>query len=54
MPEGLEQRYQYYTCAQIDKIRLSGFRHGLLTLEEAIHDYVTNYLLQDQRGESDL
>lgn len=53
MPDGLEQRYQYYTCAQIDKIRLSGFRHELSSLEEATHDYVVNYLLKDQRGESD-
>lgn len=53
MPDGLEQRYQYYTCAQIDKIRLSGLRYPLLSLEEAIHDYVTNHLLKDQREESD-
>ncbi|MDQ7781447.1 MAG: ADP-glyceromanno-heptose 6-epimerase [Desulfomonilaceae bacterium] len=50
MPEGLEKRYQYYTCAQIDKIRLSGYRHPLTSLEDAIHDYVTEYLLKDQRS----
>lgn len=53
MPEGLEKRYQYYTSAQTDKIRLSGFRQTLTPLEDAIYDYVTGYLLKDQRGHAD-
>jgi ADP-L-glycero-D-manno-heptose 6-epimerase len=44
MPEGLEQRYQYYTCAQSDKLRASGFREDFFTLEDAVRDYVVNYL----------
>jgi ADP-L-glycero-D-manno-heptose 6-epimerase len=52
MPEGLEKTYQYYTCAKMDKIRFAGFRQKFLSLEEAIHDYVVNYLEKDTRSET--
>ena len=52
MPEGLEKRYQYYTCAQVDKLRAAGFSEEFATLEDAVQDYVANYLEQDARGES--
>lgn len=54
MPDGLAQKYQYYTCAQMEKIRFSGFKHPFLSLEEAVHDYVVHYLEKDLRGTSDL
>jgi ADP-L-glycero-D-manno-heptose 6-epimerase len=44
MPEGLEKRYQYYTCAELDKLRASGFRGNFHDLEDAARDYVLNYL----------
>lgn len=47
MPEGLEQRYQYYTCAQSDKLRAAGFREDFFSLEDAVRDYVVNYLEKD-------
>ncbi len=47
MPEGLERRYQYFTCAQPDKLRAAGFREELTSLEEAVRDYVENYLKRD-------
>ena len=53
MPEGLEKRYQYYTCAQVDKLRAAGFSDKFATLEDAVQDYVENYLEQDVRRESD-
>lgn len=44
MPDGLETRYQYHTCAQMDKLRAAGFNGEFLSLEESINDYVVNYL----------
>ncbi len=44
MPDGLEARYQYHTCAQMDKLRAAGFNGEFLSLEESINDYVVNYL----------
>jgi ADP-L-glycero-D-manno-heptose 6-epimerase len=53
MPEGLEKRYQYYTAADVRKLRDSGFGAEFTSLEEAIQDYVVNYLEKDPRGETD-
>jgi ADP-L-glycero-D-manno-heptose 6-epimerase len=52
MPEGLEKRYQYYTCAQVEKLRAAGFRDEFRTLEDAVQDYVVNYLEPNAKGES--
>lgn len=53
MPEGLEKRYQYYTCAETSKIRTAGYERAFTPLEEAVRDYVRNYLEQDPRGETE-
>lgn len=46
MPEGLRAKYQYFTQAQIDKLRLvSGYRKAFTSLEDGIADYVKNYLI---------
>ncbi|GAB4297508.1 MAG: ADP-glyceromanno-heptose 6-epimerase [Desulfuromonadia bacterium] len=45
MPEGIRDRYQYYTCADVSKLRRAGFSGRCHTLEEAIADYVQSYLL---------
>ncbi len=52
MPEGLEKRYQYYTCAEVEKLRAAGFSDEFATLEDAVQDYIANYLEKDPRGES--
>ncbi len=39
MPESLRDKYQYYTCLDINKLRQAGFDSRLLTLEEAVADY---------------
>jgi ADP-L-glycero-D-manno-heptose 6-epimerase len=49
MPEALREKYQYYTCADIGRLRESGYGEPLLTLEEAVRDYVQGYLAQDRR-----
>ena len=45
MPESIRDKYQYYTCAEMDKLRRTGFDKPLFSLEEGISDYVKNYLL---------
>ncbi|MBE6357992.1 MAG: ADP-glyceromanno-heptose 6-epimerase [Lentisphaerae bacterium] len=44
MPESLRDRYQYYTCARIDKLRALGYSENSMTLDEAVADYLCNYL----------
>jgi len=49
MPEQLQPKYQYYTCADIAKLRASGYTQALFTLNEAVRDYVQGYLVGDKR-----
>lgn len=44
MPVELRDKYQYYTCADIERLRASGYDAPVTTLHEAVSDYVTNYL----------
>ncbi|MBR7156083.1 MAG: ADP-glyceromanno-heptose 6-epimerase [Lentisphaeria bacterium] len=44
MPEHLRDRYQYYTCAKIDKLRALGYDREVTSLDEAVKDYLVNYL----------
>ena len=45
MPEHLRDRYQYYTCAEMEKLRNLGYSEETTSLEDAVHDYITNYLI---------
>jgi len=47
MPENLQSQYQYYTEADISKLRKAGYKKPTETLEAAIKDYVKNYLLSN-------
>ncbi len=49
MPEQLKDKYQYYTCADISKLRSTGYTASITPLTDAVHDYVKNYLLTDGR-----
>lgn len=49
MPLGLREKYQYFTCAHIAKLRSAGFRQRMTPLGEAVKDYVGNYLLPGSR-----
>lgn len=49
MPEQLRGKYQYFTCAHIDKLREAGFDRAMTPLEDAVRDYVRNYLMPDRR-----
>ncbi len=44
MPEGLREKYQYHTLADIAKLRASGYDRPVTPLREAVADYVRNYL----------
>ena len=48
MPESLRPKYQYFTCAQIEKLRAAGYREEFTPLPEAVRDYVQNYLVPGQ------
>ncbi len=45
MPESLREKYQYHTCAEITRLRESGFDRPITPLAEAVADYVKNYLV---------
>jgi ADP-L-glycero-D-manno-heptose 6-epimerase len=49
MPETIREKYQYYTCADITKLRLAGYERPFKTLDEAVEDYVVNYLVPQPR-----
>jgi ADP-L-glycero-D-manno-heptose 6-epimerase len=44
MPPHLQGKYQYYTRAEMTKLRAAGYTRPFLTLEEGVTDYVQNYL----------
>ncbi len=46
MPEDLRQRYQYFTQANIDKLRQAGYSAPFTELETGVADYVGNYLMR--------
>ncbi len=49
MPETLRGKYQYFTQADIAKLRNSGYASPITPLRDAVEDYVTNYLVPDTR-----
>lgn len=49
MPENIRDQYQYHTCADISKLRDTGYDAETITLEEAVRDYVTGYLVPNRR-----
>ena len=47
MPDSIRNQYQYFTQADISKLRNAGYDKQTTTLEDAIKDYVQNYLQED-------
>ncbi|CAA6691368.1 MULTISPECIES: ADP-glyceromanno-heptose 6-epimerase [unclassified Lentimonas] len=46
MPEQLKGKYQYYTCANTDKLKATGYDTSVgFSLKDAVKDYVQNYLV---------
>lgn len=48
MPVSIRDRYQYFTQAEISKLRNAGYTEEFTPLEDAIKDYVQNYLMNEQ------
>jgi len=49
MPEALRAKYQYFTQAEISKLRASGYDRPVTPLTDAVADYVKNYLVPGKR-----
>jgi len=49
MPEALRGKYQYYTCADISKLRAAGYSKPITPLAESVRDYVQNYLATSKK-----
>ncbi len=47
-PEDIRDKYQYFTEANMSKLRAAGFSEKFHTLEEGIADYVGNYLMRNR------
>ena len=47
MPDSIRNQYQYFTQADISKLRSAGYDKQITPLEDAIKDYVRNYLQGD-------
>lgn len=45
MPEDIRDKYQYFTEANMAKLKTAGYTNAFYSLEEGIDDYVKNYLL---------
>ncbi len=47
MPKSIRDQYQYFTEAEITNLRKAGYNKETTPLEDAIKDYVQNYLQKD-------
>ena len=47
MPEDLRGKYQYFTQANIARLRSAGYDRPFTSLEEGVRDYVQHYLMRD-------
>lgn len=44
MPPVLRDKYQYHTCARMNRLYATGYAQPITPLADAVTDYVTNYL----------
>ena len=49
MPEAIRDKYQYFTQANLARLRAAGYTAPVTPLEDAVSDYVRHYLVPDQR-----
>ena len=47
-PVDIRDKYQYFTEANMSKLKSIGYEKAFYSLEEGIEDYVTNYLLKQE------
>jgi ADP-L-glycero-D-manno-heptose 6-epimerase len=48
LPDHLKTKYQYFTEADISKIKKAGYTQPSFSLEDGVTDYVKNYLLHNK------
>src|SRR5688572_6981682 len=49
MPEVLRGKYQYFTQADVAKLRATGYARPMTPLDDAVRDYVQNYLVPGKK-----
>jgi len=49
MPEAIRDKYQYFTQANLLRLRGAGYAEPVTSLENAVYDYVRRYLVPDKR-----
>lgn len=49
MPEAVRDKYQYFTQANLVRLRAAGYTAPVTPLEDAVNDYVRNYLVPHKR-----
>lgn len=49
MPATIRDKYQYFTQANLLRLRGAGYTTPVTSLENAVHDYVRKYLILDKR-----
>ena len=47
MPEEIKDKYQYFTQADLSKIKKAGYEKPIMNVNDGVTDYVKNYLLKD-------
>lgn len=47
MPEDIREKYQYFTEANLSKLKNAGYTKPIMNLRDGVTDYVKNYLLKD-------
>jgi len=48
MPDNIKNQYQYFTQANIDKLRKAGYNKPVMSIEDSVRDYIVNYLSKDK------
>jgi ADP-L-glycero-D-manno-heptose 6-epimerase len=49
MPEAIREKYQYFTQAELTRLRSAGYDRPVTPLADAITEYVREYILPDRR-----
>lgn len=47
IPEDIREKYQYYTQAEMTRMRSVGFKKPFYSLEKGAKSYVSRYLIKD-------
>lgn len=47
-PEDIRETYQYYTCADMNKLLKNGYPQPFFSLKDGVTDYVQNYLVPNK------